>query len=41
MKLKCLILGCKWRPALSFWSVNELLEHQQCERCGSTRTVSQ
>jgi hypothetical protein len=43
MKLKCLILGCKWRPFQRYWDdkANEPMHKQQCKRCGSTRTVSE
>lgn len=41
MKIKCLIIGCKWKTGLTFWSGNELLLRQVCERCGSLRTVAQ
>ncbi len=38
LKIKCLILGCKYTTVLQFWSLGEYLTIQQCERCKSQRT---
>lgn len=38
MKLKCLILGCQWKPALSWWCNGEKLQVHTCERCGANKT---
>lgn len=42
MKFKCLVFGCDWKTGLTFWSNNELLLSQSCQRkgCGACRTVA-
>lgn len=40
MTFRCLILGCKFKTKLEFWSIGEYLITKQCTRCGATRTIT-
>lgn len=39
MKIKCLILGCRWKDKGVLWA-GEMLIRQECTRCHSKRTVA-
>jgi hypothetical protein len=41
MKLACLLFGCKWNTGMRFISGKEHLLMQHCDRCCSSRTVSE
>ncbi len=41
MKLACLLFGCKWNTGMRFLNNNERLVLMTCDRCKSTRTLTE